>query len=65
MFGIEGVFGDLFEYYKMFGFEPAEGESKTSVHIVSTKGISEMKRQRCEEMKRNAVDVEFEEIKYE
>lgn len=63
MFGIEGVFGNLFEYYQMAGFDPAEGESKTSVHIVSTKGMSERERQRWEEMKRNAVDVEFEEIR--
>lgn len=63
MFGIEGVFGNLFEYYQMTGFDPAEGESKTSVHIISTKGVSERERQRWEEMKRNAVDVEFEEIR--
>lgn len=63
MFGIEGVFGNLFEYYQMTGFDPAEGESKTSVHIISTKGVSERERQRWEEKKRNAVDVEFEEIK--
>lgn len=44
------------------GFDPAEGESKTSVHIISNKGASEMERQRWEEMKRSAVDVEFEEI---
>ena len=63
MFGIEGVFGNLFEYYQMTGFDPAEGESKTSVHIVSTKGMSERERQHWEEMKRSAVDVEFEEIR--
>lgn len=63
MFGIEEVFGDLFEYYQMTGFDPAEGESKTSAHIVYNKGTSERERQRWEEMKRNAVDVEFEEIK--
>lgn len=62
-YGIEGVFGDLFEYYQTAGFDPAEGESKTSVHIISTKGMSERERQHWEEMKRNAVDVEFEEIK--
>ena len=63
MFGIEEVFGNLFEYYQMTGFDPAEGESKTSVHIVSTKGMSERERQHWEEMKRSAVDVEFEEIR--
>lgn len=62
-FDIEEVIGDLFEYHQMAGFDPAEGESKTSVHIVSTKGMSDRERQRWEEMKRNAVDVEFEEIK--
>ena len=62
MFGIEGVFGNLFEY-QMTGFDPAEGESKTSVHIISNKGVLERERQRWEEIKRNAVDVEFEEIK--
>ena len=45
------------------GFDPAEGESKTSVNIISTKGVSDRERQRWEEMKRNAVDVEFEEIR--
>ena len=62
MFDFEGVFDNLFDY-QMTGFDPAEGESKTSVHIVSTKGMSERERQCWEEMKRNAVDVEFEEIK--
>ena len=61
--GMEGMFGDLFEYYQTVGFDQAEEESKTSVHIVSTKNISERKRQQWEEMKRSAVDVEFEEIK--
>ena len=62
MFDFEVVFDNLFDY-QMTGFDPAEGESKTSVHIVSTKGMSESERQCWEEMKRNAVDVEFEEIK--
>ena len=56
------MFGDLFEYYQTVGFDPAEGESKTSVHIVSTKNISEKERHWWEEMKRSAVDVEFEEV---
>ena len=63
MFGIEEVFGNLFEYYQMTGFDPAEGESKTSVHIVSTKGMSDRERQHWEERKRSAEDVEFEEIR--
>lgn len=61
-YGIEGVFGDLFEYYQTAGFDPAEGESKTSVHTVNLRRLDK-ERQQWEEMKRNAVDVEFEEIK--
>lgn len=44
-------------------FDPAEGESKTNIHIVDNKNMSKDKRQRWEEIKRNAEYVEFEEIK--
>jgi hypothetical protein len=57
MFGIEGLFDNIFEYCQKTDFE-------TSVRIVSTKCMSDRERQRWEEIKRNAVDVEFEEINY-
>lgn len=61
--GIEGFFNNLFEYSDIFtGFDPAEEKSKTTVHIVDTKNMSEKERRHWEEMKRNAVDVEFEEV---
>lgn len=61
-YGIEGAFDDLFEYYQTAGFDSAEKESKTSVvHTVNLRKLDK-ERQQLEEMKRNAVDVEFEEV---
>lgn len=60
-YGIEGAFDDLFEYRQIVGFDPAKGESKTFVHTVNLRKLDK-ERQQWEEMKINAVDVEFEEV---
>lgn len=62
MFGVEGMFDNLFDY-QIVGFDPASGESKTSICIISQKMSRIEEDSVGEEMKKSAVDVEFEEIK--